>query len=135
MRKNITTGNYVMNENYNVPMLEILVDGSKVIGYLSPFRGYFFQISKTYDGQHSLGRSDNSQSLKNYLCGNDEYDFRRFSAFSIMAITSCCRTYEYLAQEKDSDISVYPQVETNYDINTSMKTFIEESIKYVSSLA
>ena len=64
--KKMTLGNVTISEEYSVPRIEVLVDG-EVKGYMSPFRGYFFQVSKTIDGQHSYGRSENSDNLSSFM--------------------------------------------------------------------
>ena len=40
----------------NIPTLELCVGGD-VVGYLTPFRGYFFQVSQTIDGNCDMGTS------------------------------------------------------------------------------
>ena len=41
---------------YKVPTIELLY-GDKIVGYITPFRGYHFQISETYTGLIALGES------------------------------------------------------------------------------
>lgn len=40
----------------NIPVME-LCSGDEVIGYISPFRGYFFQVSRTIGGSLDMGTS------------------------------------------------------------------------------
>lgn len=56
--KSATFGKFTIHPNYNIPVIEILVD-NEVSGYMTPFRGYFFQVSKTYDGTYDMGNSIN----------------------------------------------------------------------------
>ena len=66
MRK-MTLGKVTLSEDkYCVPRIEVLVDG-EVKGYMSPFRGYFFQVSKTIDGVHGYGRSNNPIGLSSNM--------------------------------------------------------------------
>ena len=49
-----TWGSFFMERE--IPVIEICING-KVVGYLSAFRGYKFQVSATRDGQSDLGSS------------------------------------------------------------------------------
>lgn len=52
----VTLGNIVYNERYEMPQLEVMLNGTTV-GYLSPFRHYCFQVSDTIDGDGDMGSS------------------------------------------------------------------------------
>lgn len=57
-KKYLTWGEFTIHPKHKCPILELrVVDGktAEVFGYMSPFRGYFFQISKSFDGDHTLG--------------------------------------------------------------------------------
>lgn len=58
-------GNITTNGKSDMPLLEVLVNG-QVCGYLSPFRKYRFQISRTIDGECDMGSSA-VLGLKNIL--------------------------------------------------------------------
>lgn len=58
-------GNIITNSKDNMPLLVVLANG-KVCGYLSPFRKYSFQISRTVDGECDMGASP-VLGLKNIL--------------------------------------------------------------------
>ena len=62
-----TFGELKMYENF-MPVLEIKVN-DKVVGYLSPFRGYRFQVSGTFDGEGDYGSSE-VVGLKNAILKN-----------------------------------------------------------------
>lgn len=64
--KKVTLGSIIQNEEtYNMPIIEVMLDGH-VVGYLSPFRQYSFQISMTAQGQWDMGSSP-VVGLKNVL--------------------------------------------------------------------
>ncbi len=42
---------------FGIPVLELVSDGNTV-GWLSPFRGYRFQVSATKEGEHDLGATE-----------------------------------------------------------------------------
>lgn len=55
--------------DHNMPIATIEYnDGS--VGYLSPFRAYKFQVSKTFDGQYDMGSSE-VVGLRNIVEGFD----------------------------------------------------------------
>ena len=57
MNKNaITLGEIVYNDSNNMPQLEVMFGGT-VVGYLTPFRHYCFQVSDTIDGDGDMGSS------------------------------------------------------------------------------
>ena len=88
MTKNLTLGTMTMHPEYKIPIIEVLIDG-EISGYMSPFRGYFFQVSGTYDGHSNLGRSINEGlSLKNYLNGNQYTDRDILKALAITALVN-----------------------------------------------
>lgn len=51
--RTITLGE-IQYYNETMPVIEVLVN-DKVMGYLSPFRKYAFQVSKTFEGEWDLG--------------------------------------------------------------------------------
>ena len=52
-----TLGSIVYNEGSTMPQMELLANG-EVFGYLSPFRGYCFQVSEDTKGNCDLGASE-----------------------------------------------------------------------------
>lgn len=58
-------GNITTNGKSDMPLLEVLANG-QVCGYLSPFRRYSFQISRTINGERDMGASP-VLGLKNIL--------------------------------------------------------------------
>lgn len=52
----IALGNIVYSDCCDMPQLEVMFNGM-VVGYLTPFRHYCFQVSGTVDGAGDLGSS------------------------------------------------------------------------------
>lgn len=52
----ITLGEIISNGTGNMPVIEVLLNG-ECTGYLSPFRAYSFQVSRTADGQWDMASS------------------------------------------------------------------------------
>lgn len=52
----ISLGNIMYSDRCEMPQIEVMANG-KVVGYLAPFRHYCFQISRTIDGEGSMGSS------------------------------------------------------------------------------
>lgn len=77
-------GNITTTGKSNMPMLEVLVN-DQVCGYLSPFRKYSFQISRTINGECDMGASP-VLGLKNILFAKpgdpEDYDSGYSSNFS-----------------------------------------------------
>ena len=57
MVRNVSFGNLVMKGN-GFPCLEVKIEGFEHTYYLSPFRGYKFQVSGTVDGSGDYGSTD-----------------------------------------------------------------------------
>ena len=77
-------GNITTNGKSGMPMLEVMAN-EKVIGYLSPFRKYSFQISRNINGECDMGASP-VLGLKNILFAKpgepEDYDSGYCSNFN-----------------------------------------------------
>lgn len=77
-------GNITTSSKSGMPMLEVMAN-EKVIGYLSPFRKYSFQISRTINGECDMGASP-VLGLKNILFAKpgepEDYDYGYCSNFN-----------------------------------------------------
>jgi hypothetical protein len=117
----ITLRKFTIHPIYNVPSIEVLVDGC-IEGYLTPFRGYYFQISRTYDGVHTLARSINhSDNLNFYLTAIDSLNISIFKSLALTAL------HNYAMNLKDTIVDI----ELVSLGNSQFDDFIEESIKWV----
>ena len=56
MENNIYFGKINFYGTSKMPIIELCID-DKTVGYLSPFRGYKFQVSGTLEGQRDIGSS------------------------------------------------------------------------------
>jgi hypothetical protein len=83
----VTIGKLLQSEK-GMPMLEVCLSDDKWTGiaYLSPFRGYRFQISETFDGQGDLA-STPVLGLANIILATENY-VRLDSNSSIYAFNS-----------------------------------------------
>lgn len=119
-----------------IPVLEILVDG-EVEGYLSPFRGYHFQVSKTFEGEMSLGQSYNydnklSQFLSIYTRSSgmaSSGELECMAALAMSAIVSFTR-YPRIC-EKYGDVCI--GVKVREFVKSPFDSFIEESTRWILS--
>lgn len=107
--KKATWGELKMYENF-MPVLEIKVDDI-VVGYLSPFRGYRFQVSATFDGQCDYGSSE-VIGLKNAIlkskgisaesryyrssCNAHNTSIEMLLGLATIAVTKFCRNRDYI---------------------------------------
>lgn len=64
----VTLGEIISNGTGNMPVIEVLLNG-ECTGYLSPFRAYSFQVSRTADGQWDMASSP-VVGLRNVLEAN-----------------------------------------------------------------
>lgn len=56
MENNIYFGKINFYGTSKMPIIELCID-DKTVGYLSPFRGYSFQVSETLNGHRDMGSS------------------------------------------------------------------------------
>ena len=128
MCKTLTLGNYSIHPEYNIPVIEILVDGDNE-GWLSPFRGYFFQISETYDGIHALGRSINGAVLKRFLTGDNDLDTDILSSLALTAIMDFSRIWK-LHHKGESLVLDVKLMTVKH--SSQFELFINETIKWIN---
>ena len=111
-----TSGELRMYENF-MPVLEIKVN-DKVVGYLSPVRGYRFQVSGTFDGEgdygssevvglknailKSTGTSDNSLYYRSN-CNAHDTSIEMLLGLATIALAKFCRNRNYIIP----DINLY----------------------------
>ena len=111
-----TFGELRMYENF-MPVLEIKVN-DKVVGYLSPFRGYRFQVSGTFDGEGDYGSSE-VIGLKNAIlkstgtsddslyyrsnCNAHDTSIEMLLGLATIAVAKFCRNRNYIMP----DINLY----------------------------
>ena len=114
--KKATWGELRMYENF-MPVLEVKVD-DKVVGYLSPFRGYRFQVSGTFEGEGDYGSSE-VIGLKNAIlkstgtsdeslyyrsnCNAHDTSIEMLLGLATIAVAKFCRNRNYIMP----DINLY----------------------------
>lgn len=128
-------GELTTHPKYNIPILEVKTrvgkDGDEeTFGYLSPFRGYFFQISATYDGEVCLA------------------DYRVYSGMMMKnAFKSCTRIQKADIYRAMINSTILECLSNNYgkDLHPSylltnemtderLRNFVEASIDWVDGL-
>ena len=129
----LTIGNLTINGLSGIPTLDVMVDGER-FGYLSPFRGYFFQVSRSYDGEYTLGRSiDTGETLRNVLTKRPYlYDVQLIKQLAYSALMDSASMYRELEYRYKGNI-----IDVNVElpsINSEFNRFIDESIKWVKGL-
>lgn len=93
INKSLTIGKFTMHPEFDIPVVEILVEGN-VAGYMTPFRGYFFQVSGTYDGECDLGESINyGRKLKSFITNNDDVDIDIFKSLALTCLIDFSRIW------------------------------------------
>ena len=126
IKKRIEWGEFTMHPKYNVPVLDMKY-GDDVVGYMSPFRGYHFQISQTYDGSYNMGTSyDSGVPLYNRYRGLPR-DLVRDVYKALVA--SCVLSYlgsTYGTGKEPSSLLMYH--------NEVLDKFIEASIDFIDSI-
>jgi hypothetical protein len=62
----LTFGQITFSERTSMPIIEVVLkndETSKIVGYLSPFRRYSFQVSMTVDGDGDMGSTEVSGGM------------------------------------------------------------------------
>lgn len=141
-----------MNANYvitlgaitfesNTPTIEVLVkntETNEVVtkGYLTPFRGYAFQVSGTRDGEWDHGASsvisqykDVFQSLTQYKNGVVLNPVLKGQA--MLAITEYATRQFLIRDENNELIEIEPVLRIHAGNNAQLDRFIAESIKWI----
>ena len=126
MINELTIGKFSFHPESEIPVIEILING-EVYGYLTPFRGYYFQVSKTYGGVHDLGSGINSCHLYNFLNENKEVETEMFDILASSTIYKCARIYQNIRKVK-----VDCKIDFRWmDPENTWEKFINESIAWV----
>ena len=129
----MTVGRVFENNQSGIPVLEVLVDG-KTFGWLSPFRGQYFQVSRTIKGEMTLGTSQSYASkgcvLKDYLQDIELFDRRALRDLASVAINNAAGYWYMHYNDDKKDIAVVmPTKETKFI------QFIDLSINWVKERA
>ena len=131
--KKLTLGEFTMHQTYQIPVIEVLLDG-EVAGYLSPFRGYHFQISQTYDGHLDLGSSINTGSkLENYFLFSKSDTFDVFKALATTALHDFCRSYK-VREKCDDEIVIDVNLKSLYGTQDNFNEFIKASVDWIDKI-
>ena len=130
MSKRLTLGEFTINPEFKIPSIEVLIDG-EVHGHMTPFRGYYFQISATYDGECDLGNSLNhGYHLKHFLVNNEEMDNMTFKSLALTAIYN----YTKIRRNWDKDdIVIDVRLGSVYGHEDTFEEFIKASVEWVKS--
>ena len=141
MMKKLTLGEFSVHPKYDVPSIEVLVDG-EVAGHLTPFRGYYFQVSQTYDGQTDLGHSINSGcKLENYIKflfdKSQQQDV--FTSLAFTALNEFVRVYKvYSARangNEGDDLVVDINLNPLWTQQDNFRDFITASVEWVEKIS
>jgi hypothetical protein len=133
-----------------IPMLTVMEkDTGKVIGYLTPFRGYCFQISKTIDGEDDLASSEVVgfgsivKKMKSEIVTTNRSIYasnvyaingvlRAFLDSCLLAFTSRRFTeYKRNGNELEIDSAIYSICK--YELVGVIEDFINDVIKYINN--
>lgn len=88
----ITLGNIVYSDS-NMPQLEVMFS-NVVVGYLTPFRHYCFQVSNTINGEGDIGSSPivRLDEIVNYL--EDGTDKAVLKGLAMLALSRVARGFK-----------------------------------------
>ena len=132
MTKIMCVGRLFQNEKSGIPALEILVDG-KTFGWLTPFRANCFQVSRTIEGELTMGTSSNyltDRDLKSYASLSDYEAKKCFRSLASMAMNdSAGYWYEWFNKDHDDIAIQRPTMQTKFS------QFIDLSINWVKERA
>ena len=128
-------GELTTHPKHGIPILEMKTrvgkDGAEeIFGYMSPFRGYFFQISATYDGVGCLAdyRTSSGMMMKNAFASctrGQKADIYRTMINSTIL--------ECLSNNYGKDL--HPSYSlTNEVTDDRLEKFVEASINWVERL-
>jgi len=139
MKKRLSLGQFTVHPEYDVPVIEVLVD-NEVGGYLSPFREYYFQVSKTYDGVTDLGHSIyNISSLRDLVVFGDQNKKTVFKALAFTALYDFVRVYKVhtARANKDDGDDLVIDIKLNPIINQqdNFDDFIAASVRWVDTIS
>ena len=89
----ITLGNIVYNDRCKMPQLEVM-SSNVVVGYLTPFRHYCFQVSNTINGEGDMGSSPivRLDEIVNYL--EDGTDKAVLKGLAMLALNRVARGFK-----------------------------------------
>ena len=131
MNKNaITLGEIVYSDSNNMPQLEVVF--GKVVGYLTPFRHYCFQVSATIDGDGDMGSSPivRLDEVVNYLeDGTDKAVLKGLAMLALSRVARGFKTYVDLgglmkipAEDEESEDKWY---------NDKLEAYIDKAYTYL----
>lgn len=116
----------------NIPILEIRTrvgkDGpEETFGYMTPFRGYFFQISKTREGQFDLASHRSGANTMSNLFRDCSREQKREIYRTMMFSTFL----HCLSNNYGKDLHPSHSLMTEYNEDSPIGEFIEKSIDWV----
>lgn len=128
-------GELTTHPKWNIPIMELktknnVTEEESVFGYLSPFRGYFFQISATYDGSGCYAdyRLSNNAMMKNSF-----KDCPRGEKAAIYRMMINSTILECLSNNYGKDF--HPSWTLTQELGDDrLEKFVEASIDWVESL-
>ena len=134
--KYLVWGEYTIHPKYNIPILEMRIrhgeDGEeKTFGYVSPFRGYFFQISKSYDGEFDLAsyRAQHGTMANAFRGCNRALKEDIYRGMLYSTILHC------LSNNYGKDLHPSHRLMAEYMKDSPIKAFIDASIDWVEKLS
>ena len=131
--KYLVWGEYSIHPKYHIPILEMKIrqgEDEKTFGYVSPFRGYFFQISRSYDGEFDLGSyRAGASTMKNCFqsCTRPQ-KLEIYRAMLWSTILHC------LSNNYGKDLHPSHRLMSEYMEAHPVKEFIEASVNWVDHL-
>ena len=107
----------------NIPQIEVIVD-DECVGYLSPYKGLYFHVTKTIDANICMGMQPyHGYDLKSYM-KYEEHDFPVLQAFAIAAIDAYVDLVVHLFGERTCVF-----IDKGYD--SEFTKFINECIRWI----
>ena len=118
---------------YKVPTIELLY-GDKIVGYITPFRGYHFQISETYSGSIALGESYSGAGniSDHYRVDNVEEQRAIYMALICSAIVSYLGSTRGKGKVVAEDL-LYDPIDLTIKREREIDKFIDASIDWIKT--
>ena len=137
----ITLGKITFEGRSKIPTLEIIVkekDSARIVetGYLTPFRGYSFQVSGTREGHWDRGASSVIAFYKDVFQSLSQYKTYAvlnpvLKGQAMIAITEYA-TREFIIRDVNNELTeIEPVLRIHAGNNAQLDRFIGESIKWI----
>jgi hypothetical protein len=129
MKHEIRTVELVYGEESVLPQLKLTNTDGRVVGFLSPFRGYCFQVSSTIDGEFDRGASTVVG------LGNIVKAFQGYSSTSNYSIySSNCSPVKGIFADMAQLALLKADIELGYMFTEIFDAFITATIEWIESL-